>query len=156
MILQALTEYYQALEREGKIAAPGWSPVKVSFALCLGDDGTLEQVVSIQTEQPKGKKTVLAPQIISLPVPVKRTVGVAANFLCDNSSYILGIDNKGKPKRTQECFEACKALHEDLLQDADTPAPRPFWRSSAPGTRKEHGKILFLQNIWRAFSPEVI
>ena len=23
MILQALTEYYQALEREGKIAAPG-------------------------------------------------------------------------------------------------------------------------------------
>ena len=34
MILQALTEYYQALEREGKIAAPGWSPVKVSFALC--------------------------------------------------------------------------------------------------------------------------
>ena len=26
MILQALTEYYQALEREGKIAAPGLHP----------------------------------------------------------------------------------------------------------------------------------
>ena len=85
MILQALTDYYHVLEREGKIAAPGWSPVKVSFALCLGDDGTLEQVISIQTEQQKGKKTVIAPQIISLPAPVKRTVGVAANFLCDNS-----------------------------------------------------------------------
>lgn len=122
MILQALTEYYQALEREGNIAAPGWSPVKVSFALCLGNNGTLEQVISMQTEQPKGKKMVLAPQIISFPVPVKRTVGVAANFLCDNSSYILGIDSKGKPKRTLECFEACKALHEDLLKDVDTPA----------------------------------
>ena len=65
MILQALTEYYQALEREGNIAAPGWSPVKVSFALCLGNNGTLEQVISMQTEQPKGKKMVLAPQIIS-------------------------------------------------------------------------------------------
>lgn len=31
MILQALTEYYQALEQGGKIAAPGWSPVKVSY-----------------------------------------------------------------------------------------------------------------------------
>ena len=47
MILQALTEYYQALEQKGQIPAPGWSPVKVSFALCLGDNGTLEQVVSI-------------------------------------------------------------------------------------------------------------
>ena len=32
MILQALTDYYRALERQGKIAAPGWGPVKVSFA----------------------------------------------------------------------------------------------------------------------------
>ena len=39
MILQALTEYYQVLSRQGKIAAPGWSPVKVSFALCIGEDG---------------------------------------------------------------------------------------------------------------------
>lgn len=122
MILQALTEYYQALEREGKIAAPGWSPVKVSYALCLAMNGTLECVDFMQTEQPKGKKIVLAPQSISLPAPVKRTVGVAANFLCDNSSYFLGIDNKGKPQRTLECFSACKALHEKLLEHVDSPA----------------------------------
>ena len=122
MILQALTEYYQALEREGKIAAPGWSPVKVSYALCLAMNGTLERVDFMQTEQPKGKKIVLAPQSISLPAPVKRTVGVAANFLCDNSSYFLGIDNKGKPQRALECFSACKALHEKLLEHVDSPA----------------------------------
>ena len=106
MILQALTEYYQALEREGKIDAPGWSPVKVSYSLCLAMDGMLERIDFLQTEQPKGKKMVLAPRSISLPAPVKRTVGVAANFLCDNSSYFLGVDNKGKPKRTLECFAA--------------------------------------------------
>ena len=121
MILQALTDYYHVLEREGKIAAPGWGPVKVSFALELRADGTLERVIPIQTEQQKGKKTVLAPQIISLPAPVKRTVGVAANFLCDNSSYMLGIDGKGKPQRTRECFDACKALHQRLL-DGVVPA----------------------------------
>ena len=141
MILQALTEYYQALEREGKIAAPGWSPVKVSFALYLGTGGTLEQVVSIQTEQQKGKKMVLAPQSIPLPAPVKRTVGVAANFLCDNSSYLLGIDNKGKPKRTLECFEACKALHENLLKDVDSPAAQAvlaFFRTWDPEAAREN------------------
>ena len=135
MILQALTEYYQALEREGKIAAPGWGPSKVSFALCLGADGALEQVISIQTEQKKGTKTVLAPQSIQLPSPVKRTVGVTANFLCDNSSYLLGIDNKGKPQRTLECFAACKELHENLLKDVDSTAAQAvlsFFRTWDP------------------------
>lgn len=56
MILQALTEYYRVLERRGKIAALGWSPVKVSFALCIGADGVLERVASVMTEQPRGKK----------------------------------------------------------------------------------------------------
>ena len=141
MILQALTEYYRALEREGNIAAPGWAPVKVSYALCLTISGALERVDFVQTEQQKGKKMVLAPQSISLPAPVKRTVGVAANFLCDNSSYLLGIDNKGKPKRTMECFEACKALHENLLKDVDTPAAQAvlaFFRFWDPETAREN------------------
>ena len=141
MILQALTDYYHVLEREGKIAAPGWAPVKVSFALEIGDDGSLEQVIPIQTQQQRGKKTVLAPQVISLPAPVKRTAGVAANFLCDNSSYMLGIDDKGKPQRTQECFDACKALHEQLLDGVDAPAARAvlaFFRTWDPKQAREN------------------
>ena len=64
MILQALTEYYQVLYRQGKIAAPGWGPVKVTFALCIGDDGGAGTGgIDIQTEQASGKKTVPAPQI---------------------------------------------------------------------------------------------
>lgn len=122
MILQALTDYYRTLEGQGQLSAPGWSPVKVSFALCIDQDGALERVISLQTEQMKGKKTVLAPQSIILPAPVKRSSGIAANFLCDNSSYILGVDNKGKPQRSAECFAACKALHEDILKDMNCPA----------------------------------
>ena len=72
----------------------------------------------------RGKKKALVPQIIQLPAPVKRTVGVTANFLCDNSSYILGADKKGKPKRSLECFQACKTLHETLLVSVEEPAAR--------------------------------
>ena len=141
MILQALTAYYEALQKQGEVAAPGWGPVKVSFALCLGLDGILERVIPLQTEQQRGNKVVLAPQVLSLPAPVKRTVGVAANFLCDNSSYILGVDAKGKPQRTAECFAACKALHEELLSDVDTQAARAvlaFFRTWQPVLAREH------------------
>lgn len=141
MILQALTSYYQALASAGKIDAPGWGPVKVSYALYLSEDGELEQVVSIQAEQSRGKKTVLAPQIFSLPAPVKRSSGVAANFLCDNSGYILGIDSKGKPQRALECFAACRELHEKVLDGVDSPAAKAllsFFRAWDPKKAPEH------------------
>ena len=141
MILQALTEYYQSLAQAGKIAAPGWGPVKVSFALYLTPDGTLEGVSSTQVEQAKGKKTVLAPRSMSLPAPVKRSSGIAANFLCDNSGYLLGVDNKGKPQRALECFAACRALHEKILDGVDTPAANAllaFFRSWEPEKALEH------------------
>ena len=141
MILQALTEYYQSLAQAGKLAAPGWGPVKVSFALYLAPDGTLEGVSSTQVEQAKGKKTVLAPRSMSLPAPVKRSSGIAANFLCDNSGYLLGVDNKGKPQRALECFAACRALHEKILDGVDTPAANAllaFFRSWEPKRVLEH------------------
>ena len=98
-------------------------------------------MISLQSEQTRGKKTVLTPQTFHLPAPVKRTVGIAANFLCDNASYLLGIDSKGKPQRTRECFEASKALHEQLLAEIDSPAARAvvaFFRTWDPDTAREH------------------
>lgn len=124
MILQALTDYYQTLAASGKIARLGWGPAKISFALYLRPDGSLERVADIRTEQLKGKKTVIAPQLMELPMAVKRSSGVASNFLWDNSGYLLGIDDKGKPQRTAACFNACKELHERLLAEVDTPAAR--------------------------------
>ncbi len=124
MILQALTEHYEALAAQGKIARPGWADAKISFALCLGESGELERVASTKTEQTQGKKTVLAPQKLSLPAPVTRTAGVLSNFLWDNSSYILGVDAKGKPQRSLKCFEACKVLHHQVLDGVDSPGAR--------------------------------
>ena len=111
MILQALTDYYRVLEQAGKIDAPGWAPVKVSYVLNLDDQGDITTVVCIKEEVTRGKKKALVPQIIQLPAPVKRTAGVTANFLCDNSSYILGADKNApwsasKPARpsTRLCW----------------------------------------------------
>lgn len=45
MILQALTKLYEDLLARGDIAAPGWSPAKISFALCLDENGEVTQVI---------------------------------------------------------------------------------------------------------------
>ena len=116
MILQALVDYYEEMASQGRIPRPGWSKVKVSWALEIGDNGELLDVLPWRHLSENGKKMI--PREMELPAPVKRTVGVQPNFLWDNSSYILGVDNKGNEKRTQECFEAAKGLHIKLLTDA--------------------------------------
>lgn len=141
MILQALMRYYENLLAQGKIDAPGWAPTKISFALYLDENGGLMQVVPTMEEVPKGKKTVLQPQVMALPAAVKRTVGIAANFLWDNSSYLLGIDQKGKPERSRECFAAATKLHHKILDGVDSPVARAilaFFDTWKPENAAEH------------------
>ena len=69
MILQALTRLFEDLARQGKIARPGWSPAKISYALCLDENGRLENVVPLLSEVLVGKKTQLRPTPMELPSP---------------------------------------------------------------------------------------
>ena len=125
MILQALTEQYEALTAQGKLDKPGWSKAKISFALCINSQGELEGVDITKIQPPQdAKKALPIPRSLPLPAPVKRSSGIAANFLWDNSSYLLGVDNKGKPQRSLDCFNACKALHHELLDGVDSPAAK--------------------------------
>ena len=141
MILQALVEHYEDLAAQGKLARPGWSDANISYALYINDAGELEQVASLKNEVERGKKKVLAPRTMSLPAPVKRSSGVASNFLWDNSSYILGADEKGKPQRSLECFAVCKTLHHQILDGVDSPpaqAVLAFFDHWDPEQAREH------------------
>ena len=122
MILQALCGYYDALARRGEITPPGWSVAKVSFALDIDGQGTLHGVIPLKITPEGSKKEV--PQSLRVPEQQKRAVNICANFLCDNSSYLLGIDNKGKPDRTLKCFDAARELHQKILGTLDSPAAR--------------------------------
>lgn len=125
MILQALTAYYEQLVRQGKLSAPGWDDsFKVSYELRLNDAGQLVSVLDLRTETKMSKKTVLAPRAMRVPAHEKRSSGIAANFLCDNSTYLLGADEKGKPERSADCFKACAKLHHTILDGVDSPAAR--------------------------------
>ena len=128
MILQALVEYYEALERKGKITSPGWCRARVAYGLDISEQGELKSVIPLKQERQKGKKTVTVPQNLTVPQMVSRSSGVSANFLCDHSGYMLGIDNKGKPERSRECFECAKKKHKDILGNISSPAARAVCR----------------------------
>ena len=51
---------------------------------------------------------------------VVRSSGVSANFLCDNSKYMLGIDSDGTNPRVMECFQAAKERHLALLKNMES------------------------------------
>ena len=148
MILQALTNYYEDLLALGRITPQGWTSAKVSYGLELDGDGRPVQLYHLQQEAVQGKKKVLRPREMQVPTPVKRTVGIAANFLCDNSSYLLGADAKGKPTRTAECFAAAQTLHLGLLKDADSPAARAVCRFFATWDPAGAAACPVLQEDW--------
>ena len=85
MILQALADYYETLLPDGEVAELGWCQAKTAFALNLNADGSLKGVITLKNEVERGKKKVWVPSYRRVPQMETRSLGVSANFLCDNA-----------------------------------------------------------------------
>ncbi len=120
MLLQSLVKLYETLAQKGEIEKSGWSPVKISYGLCLDNDGNIDKIIFLKQKTSDGKKEI--PRQISLPMPVKRSSGVASNFLYENSTYLFGYDSSGKPDRAEKAFQACKEKHCKILENCDSDA----------------------------------
>lgn len=123
-MLQALVERYETECKEGRLPRDGWEYRGVLFALVLSEAGDLLQVMPLAQQTMRGKKQVNVPRRIIVPMGETRASGICPFFLCDNSSYFLGMDEKGKAKRTAECFAAAKKLHEEVLGGVQSEAAR--------------------------------
>lgn len=111
MILQKLYLYYQRLNKnpDSDIASPGYSTEKIHFALVIDRNGEVVRVMDLRETDGKKKypKRLVVPQIFE-----KRTSGKKANFLWDNSKYVLGIDVE-KTQDALECFNVFKHYHSE-------------------------------------------
>lgn len=144
MILQALVKHYEDLVSLGKLPREGWSQQKISYALEIDGDGQLLWVTCIRQPEQRGKKEAMVPQLLELPMAVKRSAGIIPNFLWDNSSYMLGIDNKGNPVRAANCYEAARELHKRVLSDVVSPAAQAllrFFDNWRPETAAKHPEL---------------
>ena len=141
MILQALARYYDDLLQQGKISAPGWTKVKISYALDIGLDGQLKQVIPTRQDETVGKKTVQRPQEMVLPAPVKKASNISSNFLWENSGYLLGVKQKEDSKRSRKCFDNARELHHRLLDSVDSSIAKAilaFFDSWQPEEAAQH------------------
>jgi CRISPR-associated protein Csd1 len=135
VILQALYKLYLHLlhDPDSAISPPGYSRAKVSFVLNLSESGELLDVFDLR--QASKSRRALAPADVDVPRQVKRSSGISANFLCDNSTYVLGIDSKENPNRSAEAFREFLALHEEILgpvKDVGAGAVLAFLRKRDP------------------------
>lgn len=144
MILQSLVEYYESLKKKEQVPKFGWGNAKVSFALDISQDGELLRIFTLKKEEEQGKKTMLRPRVVEVPLMVSRSSGVSANFLCDNSSYFLGIDKKGKPERSAQCFEAARDKHLSILEHCSSRAAvavKKFFQTWDPASAAAHPAV---------------
>lgn len=118
-VLAALARAYERLPD----APPfGFAVEKIGFVVSLNSDGTAANVVDLRIP---GKK----PQPVGVLVPqaVKRTVGIAPNFLWDKTAYALGV-TAGEGKRTAQEHGAFKDRHREWLAGADDAGLATFLR----------------------------
>ena len=126
-ILQSLESYYRRLPG---VAEPGWSPEKFGWSIVLSRQGEPVDVEDIHDLL--GKKP--RPKLHVVPAAVKRTVGIAPNFLWDKTAYLLGR-TAGEGKRTAQEHAAFVATHLERLagqNDEGLAALRRFLEKWAP------------------------
>lgn len=125
-LLAALTRAYDRLPD----APPyGFSTEKIGFCVLLNPDGSVAEVVDKRDTDKKR-----SPEMMMVPQAVKRTVGIAPNFLWDKTAYVLGV-TAGEGKRTAEEHATFRARHLDWLagtQDEGLLALTRFLQSWTP------------------------
>ena len=144
MILQALVNYYEDLLEQGKVDQEGWCKAKVSYAINLSKEGAITGILTLKEEDMRGKKTIIVPAMVKVPEMVTRSSGISANYLCDNSKYLLGIDAEGTNQRIADCFEAAKERHLSLLQGVEgvmAEAVRMFFQTWDPQEAKNCDEV---------------
>lgn len=132
--MSMLASLVRAYDRLPDAPPFGFSTEKIGFCVLLNADGSVASV-----EDLRGDDRKRSPRMLLVPQAVKRTAGIAPNFLWDKSAYVLGV-TAGEGKRTAEEHAAFRARHAEWLAGVDDPGLRAF--------------LLFL-NSWRpdAFTP---
>lgn len=127
-ILQSLARQYERMLENDEVPAQGYSREKIGWYLELDAEGTPLGLHRLGAPDEKGKHR---PQIMAVPSPVKRTVGIAPNFLWDKTAYVLGVvrgeekTDAGKRvfptqgKRTADEHAAFVERHRTALADSE-------------------------------------
>jgi len=138
MIIGALVKRYE----DTQTVLQGWKKRAVSYALNLSENGELLGVIPLEWEDTivlggKEKKTLRKLELV-LPEPEVRSSGIKAAFLCDDASYLFGIDEK----RGTAKFAADKELHLRILESVESPSAQAIKAWFSTGIKTTDTEII--------------
>ena len=111
--MSMLASLLRAYERLPDAPPFGFSAEKIGFCVLLNDDGSVAGVEDLRDTDKKR-----SPRMLLVPQAVKRTAGIAPNFLWDKSAYVLGV-TAGEGRRTAEEHAVFRARHAEWLAGSD-------------------------------------
>lgn len=110
MILKALYDYYN---RCGNLPAPGMEEKEIGFVIVISKEGNFVRFEDCRTDKNQAKTYLVKKHI-------GRSSAVVANYLYDNSTYVLGYADMDK--EIEKSHEEVCSLHEksSLSEEAST------------------------------------
>lgn len=104
MILKALYDYY---ERKGDLPRKGMELKEIGFLIVIDKKGNFVRFEDRRIDRNRAQSFLVKKH-------VNRTSAPLANYLYDNSAYVLGYSEKGDGEK---CFDTFKAKVKSILQE---------------------------------------
>lgn len=163
MLIKALCDYYDILERAGKVLPEGYSKVKIHYLVCLTPEGKIDDIINWQKVEQinsgKGKiKEKLVPRDVIMPQRTEKS-GIEANIIEHRPLYLFGlnfehdaytpVDKTDKAKKSHEAFVQANLTFLEGLDSPVVNAYRAFIENWIP---KEEIQNPYLLKLGKSYS----
>ena len=122
MLIKALYDYYDILEKNGETVPDGYSKVDIDYKIILTPNGKIEDIISVKNEveyhDKKGKvKTKYISKQFIMPKRIE-TSTIKSNFIEHRALYIFGLNYNKNEKTFTVSGNKDKAIksHSDFVK----------------------------------------
>lgn len=123
MILKALYDYYN---RCGNLPAPGLEEKEIGFIIVVSKDGKFIRFEDCRIDKKQARTYIVKKH-------VGRSSVVVANYLYDNSAYVLGYDPKNAASEGKNSTHLLKKSSLSIKPCQTAPTYRHCWNSMHKG-----------------------
>lgn len=132
MILKALYDYYN---RCGNLPAPGMEEEEIGFVIVISKEGKFLRFEDCRTDKTIGR-------VYLVKKHVSRSSAAVANYLYDNSAYVLGYSDKDDSEKNQLYFNTFVEKVQSILDRMpDNSDIRTLMNFYAQGREAIHSEV---------------
>lgn len=132
MILKALYDYYN---RCGSLPAPGMEEKEIGFVIVISKEGKFLRFEDCRTDKTIGR-------VYLVKKHVSRSSAAVANYLYDNSAYVLGYSDKDDSEKNQLYFNTFVEKVQSILDRMpDNSDIRTLMNFYAQGREAIHSEV---------------